>query len=208
MPNQLDGGLPDQVLPCLEPHFHIHREVSGLHPAGKRLRIDAIVVPRDASAWARTDIALGIEFKREAAYGRGDSSRVIRQCLDYSLVDWKGFGAGLPIFYCPGFAAIEALRIYRAWTPYERVQDDFIGYTYKPRPERDLQELASEAFAAGMGYAISGILGQHNVGELVKDDRDGWSFIKHGGGFHIQWCERRGVCEATRNQNRRKIGSG
>ncbi len=79
MPTQPDGGLPDQVLPCLEPHFHIHREVTGLHPAGKRLRIDAIAVPRDPSQWARPDIALGIEFKRSAASARGDSSRVIRQ---------------------------------------------------------------------------------------------------------------------------------
>lgn len=204
MSSQPDGGLPDQVLPCLEPYFHIHREVTGLHPAGKRLRIDAIAVPRDLNQWARPDIALGIEFKRSAASARGDSSRVIRQCLDYTLVDWKGFGSGLPIFYCPGFEQIEAYRLYREWTPSQRVDDDWIGHTYKPNDPLTDQQV----FNAGMGYAISGILGQHNVGELINHDRDGWSFIKHGGGFHVQWCERRGVCEAKINQLKRKIGSG
>lgn len=204
MPQLPDGGLPEQVLPCLEPHFHIHREVTGTYQTGRRLRIDAIAVPRDPSLWARTDIALGIEFKRAAASGRGDSSKVIRQCLDYTLVDWKDFGSGLPIFYCPGFDQIQALRVYREWNPMRRVEDDWIGHSYVPNDP--LPDTA--LFEAGMGYAISGILGQHNVGELIEDPRDGWSFVKHGGGFHVQWCERRGVCEASRNHNRRKIGSG
>ena len=203
MPNQPDGGLPDQVLPRLAHHFHIHREVTGLHPSGKRLRIDAIAVPRDPSAWARPDIALGIEFKRATASGRGDSSKVIRQCLDYTLVDWKGFGTGLPIFYCPGFDQIQAWRELKDWSAFTFQDDGFLGEWMPNEPLTDQQH-----FQAGMGYAISGILGQHNVGELVELDRDGWSFIKHGGGFHVQWCERRGVCEAKRNQLRRKIGSG
>lgn len=205
MPYLPDGGLPDQVLPRLETHFHIHREVTGRHPSGKRLRIDAIVVPRDPSGWARPDIALGIEFKRAVAVGRGQSSRVIRQCLDYTLVEWPGFGSGLPVFYCPGFEQIEALRAYLSWTPFWQAEDDWLGLaTYvanDPLPQ-------DQIFKAGMGYAISGILGQHNVGELVHHPTDGWSFIKHGGGFHVQWCERRGVCEGSRNQLRRKIGSG
>jgi len=204
VPSLSDGGLPEQVLPCLEAYFHIHREVTGLHPSGKRLRIDAIAVPRDPSPWSRQDIALGIEFKRSTAKGRGDSSRVIRQCLDYTLTDWKGFGAGLPIFYCPGFEQMEALRLYRAWTPFKQVQDDWIGHTYEPNDPLPQDQI----FKAGMGYAISGILGQHNVGELIQNNRYGWSFIKHGGGFHVQWCERRGVCEAKFNQLKRKIGSG
>ncbi len=203
MPYLPDGGLPEQVLPCLEPHFQIHREVTGLHPSGKRLRIDAIAVPRDPSPWARQDIALGIEFKRSTAKGRGDSSRVIRQCLDYTLVDWKGFGAGIPIFYCPGFEQICAWRDAREWTAHRFVDDGFLGEWVANDPLTDQQQ-----FQAGMGYAISGILGQHNVGELIHRDRDGWSFIKHGGGFHVQWCERRGVCEAKFNQLNRKIGSG
>lgn len=203
MPNQPDGGLPDQVLPRLAHHFHIHREVTGLHPSGKRLRIDAIAVPRDPSLWARSDIALGIEFKRATASGRGDSSKVIRQCLDYTLVDWKGFGTGLPIFYCPGFDQIQAWRGAKDWSAYSLRDDGFLGEWVANQPLTDQQQ-----FQAGMGYAISGILGQHNVGELVDLPRDGWSFIKHGGGFHVQWCERRGVCEAKRNLNTRKIGSG
>lgn len=204
MPNQPDGGLPDQVLPRLADHFHIHREVTGLHPSGKRLRIDAIAIPRDPALWARSDIALGIEFKRATASGRGDSSKVIRQCIDYTLVNWKGFGAGLPIFYCPGFDQIQSWRDYKDWNPMRRVEDDWIGYTYEPNTPLT----SDQVFQAGMGYAISGILGQHNVGELVELPRDGWSFVKHGGGYHVQWCERRGVCEAQRNQLRRRIGSG
>jgi len=198
-----DGGLPDQVLPCLQPHFHIHREVTGHHPSGKRLRIDAVLVPRDSSAWARPDIALGIEFKRASALGRGDSSRIVRQCLDYTITDFKGFGTGLPIFYCPGFDAIAQWRAVREWAPNRLVDDGFLGEWVSNDPLTPQQH-----FNAGMGYAISGILGQHNVGELIHNQRDGWSFVKHGGCNHIQWCERRGVCEATRNQLRRKIGSG
>jgi hypothetical protein len=204
VPQLSDGGLPEQVLPHLTPHFHIHREVTGRHPSGKRLRIDAIAVPRDPSNWSRPDIALGIEFKRAKAAGRGDSSRTIRQCLDYTLVEWPGFGSGLPIFYCPGFEQIEKLRSYREWAPLKRVEDDWLGDIYTsndPLPQEHV-------FKAGMGYAISGILGQHNVGELIHHPADGWSFIKHGGGFHVQWCERRGVCEAKINHLRRKIGSG
>lgn len=202
MPYKPDGGLPDQVLPRLAHHFHIHREVTGLHPCGKRLRIDAIAVPRDSSLWARQDIALGIEFKRATASGRGDSSKVIRQCLDYTLVDWKGFGTGLPIFYCPGFSQIQAWRDLKDWSAFSFQDDGFLGEWVANEPLTEQQQ-----FRAGMGYAISGILGQHNVGELVDLPRDGWSFIKHGGGFHVQWCERRGVCEAKRNLNSRKIGS-
>lgn len=198
-----DGGLPDRVLPLLEPHFHIHREVTGHHPIGKRLRIDAILVPRDSTDWARPDIALGVEFKRSTAAGRKDSSKVIRQCMDYTVTDWKGFGIGLPIFFCPGFDAIQAWREVRAWTPYSTVDDGFLGRTVANEPLTHQQW-----HRAGMGYAISGILGQHNVGELINHDRDGWSFVKHGGGFHVQWCERRGVCEASRNQLRRIVGSG
>lgn len=204
MPIRPDGGLPEQVLPRLEPYFHIHREVTGTHPTGKRLRIDAIVVPRDPSGWARPDIALGIEFKRAAAIGRGDSSRTIRQCLDYTVVEWPSFGSGIPVFYCPGFAAIEALRSYRQWTPYVRAEDDWFGEDVVPNVPMDRHQI----FSAGMGYAISGILGQHNVGELIDHERDGLSFIKHGGGFHVQWSERRGVCEGKINHLRRKIGSG
>lgn len=203
VPQPLDGGLPDQVLPRLAPYFNIHREVTGIHPSGKRLRIDAIVTPRNPEAWARPDVSLGIEFKATTAIGRGDSSRVIRQCLDYTLTDFKGFGIGLPIFYCPGFEAIEAWRIAREWRAHSFVDDGFLGEWVANDPLTDDQQ-----FQAGMGYAISGILGQHNVGELVKNKHDGWSFIKHGGGFHIQWCERRGVCEAKRNKLTRKIGAG
>lgn len=203
MPNQRDGGLPLQVLPRLAHHFHIHQEVTGLHPSGKRLRIDAIAVPRDSSQWARPDIALGIEFKRATASGRRDSSKVIRQCIDYTLTDWKGFGAGLPIFYCPGFDSIQVWRDLRDWSAFSFRDDGFLGEWVPNDPPTNQQR-----FRAGMGYAISGILGQHNVGELIQRDDDGWSFIKHGGGFHVQWCERRGVCEAQRNQLRRRIGSG
>jgi len=198
-----DGGLPDQVLPRLEPHFHVHREITGQHPLGKRLRIDAILVPRDSNQWARPDIALGVEFKRHTATGRKDSSKVIRQCMDYTITDWKNFGVGLPIFFCPGFDAIQAWRDAKAWTPYSTVEDGFLGRTVANQPLTHQQW-----HSAGMGYAISGILGQHNVGELIYTERDGWSFIKHGGGFHVQWCERRGVCEAKRNHNTRTVGSG
>lgn len=90
------------VLDALEPHFVIERRVPGFHFSGKRLIIDAVVVPRATQRWKNQNAALGIEFK-DIARLRGDTRNFttwLSQCVDYSHTNWSGYGY-LFIFACP-----------------------------------------------------------------------------------------------------------
>ena len=94
-----EAQLAQQVIAALHPHFTIATEVWGTHPTGKRLRIDAIAVPRDVALWARPDIALGIEFKAptdrpEERRDRKDNAKM-RMCTRRSPMARNGF---LPSF--------------------------------------------------------------------------------------------------------------
>jgi hypothetical protein len=188
-----EAVLAQQALAALDPHFLIYREVWGTHPTGKRLRIDAIAVPRDRERWARTDIALGIEFKAptdrpEDRRDRKDNARIISQCIDYSLVEWDGYGKQ-PIFFCPGFVEIRELQ--------ER--DHFLNANNY-----------SEGFRHGIGYMMAALMGQNNVGELLQVEHLGWAFLING--HHRIWTERvgphpGGVGEGKRNRLIRSVGS-
>lgn len=189
----LEAQLAQQVIAVLQPHFRIATEVLGTHPTGKRLRIDAMAVPRDPGSWARPDIALGIEFKAptdrpEERRDRKDSAKIISQCIDYSLVEWDGFGRQ-PIFFCPGFAEI------REWDD----RDPFFGaHDYRT------------GFRHGIGYMMAGVMGQNNVGELLHAGHLGWAFLMNG--HHRIWSERMGphaggVGEGKRNKLMRSVGS-
>lgn len=79
--------------------FHIEREVWGAHCGGSRLRIDAVLKPRDASAWKDENPALGVEFKLPAGSTR-DYTAWAAQAVDYTHVFWQGYGR-LKIFTCP-----------------------------------------------------------------------------------------------------------
>lgn len=189
----LEAQLAQQVIAVLQPHFTIATEVWGTHPTGKRLRIDAIAVPRDSDSWARPDIALGIEFKAptdrpEERRDRKGSAKIISQCIDYSLVEWDGYGKQ-PIFFCPGFAEI------REWDdrdPFLKLNDYQTGFRH------------------GIGYMMAGVMGQNNVGELLQCGHLGWAFLMNG--HHRIWCERvgphsGGVGEGKRNKLMRSVGS-
>jgi hypothetical protein len=185
-----EAALAQQVLEALKPHFTIHPEVWGTHPTGKRLRIDAMAVPRIPDGWSRTDIAFGIEFKAptnrdEERRERKENAKIICQCIDYSLTQWDGFGYQ-PIFFCPGFAESSAAR--------QRAEDFLF----------DVSDY-SEGFKHGVGYMMQAILGQSNVGELVHSRHLGWAFLINGS--HRLWTERFGVGEAKRNKLTRSFGS-
>lgn len=170
-----EAALAQQVLAALEPHFKIHTEVWGTHFNGSRYRIDAVVVPRDRSAWARFDIALGIEFKAfsDRESGRRDrktTAKILSQCIDYSYTSWDGFQQ-IPIFFCPGFAETKLLR------------------------DRDYDWLFSEtdyqsAFTHGIGYMLAAVMGQNNIGELVFSKHQGWAFLMNN--QQRIWSERLG----------------
>jgi hypothetical protein len=182
-----EAALAQQVLAALEPNFTIHTEAWGTHPTGKRLRIDAIAIPRQADDWARPDVALGIEFKAPSDRSndrreRKDNAKIISQCIDYSLVSWDNFGLQ-PIFFCPGFTEIE------------ETLDEFLF------DQRDY----NLGFKRGIGYMMAALMGQNNVGELKYSKHLGWAFLMNG--HHRIWSERCGLGEGNRNKLTRSIGS-
>jgi hypothetical protein len=185
-----EAALAHQALAALKPHFRIYPEVWGTHPTGKRLRIDAILQPRDPSPWSRSDIALGVEFKaptdRDAGRrDRKENAKIISQCIDYSLTTWDGIGP-VPIFFCPGFSEIRGVESDR----------DYFGLD-----DWDY----NTGFTHGIGFLMAAVMGQNNVGELIKSDHLGWACIING--THRIWSERYGVGEGKRNKLLRQVGS-
>ncbi len=103
-----ERAFADKVLGCLEPWFKIDREVTGTHPFGQRLRIDAVLQPLDDADWHDPNPAFGVEFKQAPQHTR-DSMRLAAQALDYTYVDWVSYGR-LGVFMCtpgPGAFPIE-----------------------------------------------------------------------------------------------------
>lgn len=193
-PDGREAQLVQHVCTALQSHFTIHHQVRGIHPSGKRLRIDAIAVPHDQHLWARTDIALGIEFKAitdrpEERRDRKENAKIISQCIDYSLTHWDGFGVQ-PIFFCPGFAEVRSAHDQHC------LSDPLLTY--------------QDGRKHGIGYMMAAILGQNNVGELAYSDHLGWAFLING--THRLWSQRlgpyeAGLGEARQNKLLRKIGS-
>ncbi|MET8384284.1 hypothetical protein ABZV14_14915 [Streptosporangium canum] len=97
--------LADRVLERLEPWFVVRREVYGTHCFGARLRIDAMLRPRDAHAWRNPDVAFGVEFKvPRLADGLKTYAKWVAQAVDYTYVDWDGYGRRI-VLTCPGVIA-------------------------------------------------------------------------------------------------------
>ena len=108
-----EGQLTDRVLDGLETDFNIRRQVYGSHFSGKRLRIDAIVTPKDGAGWKDCNPALGIEFK-DTLRLKDDTRNFthwLGQCVDYASTEWDEFGY-LYVFTCPGLGG--GLRKYEA----------------------------------------------------------------------------------------------
>lgn len=86
-----------KILTRLEPYFNIRREWWGTC-FGNRVRIDALLKPKDPADWKNKEIIIGVEFKRIDEEMKYNS---VAQCIDYSYTQWDGVGR-IPIFLCPG----------------------------------------------------------------------------------------------------------
>lgn len=97
-----EADLAERVLTLLDQHFLIDTEVVGRHCSGRRLRIDAILRPRDPGPWKDDEPAFGVEFKlvHQKSFDTRDFSAWARQACDYTHVEWQGYGR-LMVFACP-----------------------------------------------------------------------------------------------------------
>jgi hypothetical protein len=97
--------LADRVVKRLEPWFVVQREVRGTHCTGRRLRIDAMIRPKEPGIWRNPDVAFGLEFKvPDPRDGIKVYTRWIAQAVDYTHVDWDGYGRRI-ILTCPGVSS-------------------------------------------------------------------------------------------------------
>jgi hypothetical protein len=91
-----ENQIADTVLTALGPMFFLEREVWGTHCSGARVRLDAILRPRDPTDWFDEAPAFGVEFKSRVDQG----AEALGQCANYMHTMWDGYGV-LPIFLCP-----------------------------------------------------------------------------------------------------------
>ena len=102
-----ERNVKRQVLDRLSPSFVIHEEVWGTHWSGKRLRIDAVVIPKDDSQWKTKSPRLGIEFKNFRGFNptmdMKDYTKWWAQCHDYAETDFDGHGF-MYVFSYNGFS--------------------------------------------------------------------------------------------------------
>jgi len=170
--------LADRVLARLEPWFIIEREVRGTHCCGSQMRIDAIIRPREARQWADPEVALGLELKLPPKNsGEHAYTRWIAQAVDYTHVNWDGFGPCL-IFTCPGSAT-------------------WLDEHPRSIPLSDPNERREVHIAKRMA-------GQLNVGELVLRWANGLSLLFNGENV---WSERYDVSKGKYWRLGRKVGS-
>jgi hypothetical protein len=96
-----EAELASLVLADLAEVFTIQREVPGIHCSGKRLRLDAVLRPRDASSWCDPEPTFGVEFKNvRPGHGTRGFTTWAAQAVDYAHTAWDGSGP-LTIFTCP-----------------------------------------------------------------------------------------------------------
>ncbi|WP_271785336.1 hypothetical protein [Aquimarina algiphila] len=64
-PDELtEDKFQEIILELLAPYFTVEQEVWGTHFSGRRMKIDAIVTPKNTSEWRNKNIKFGIEFKK------------------------------------------------------------------------------------------------------------------------------------------------
>lgn len=85
-----------KVLRRLSKHFFVHEQACGTHWSGKRVRIDAILQPRDSSGWKSDHPRLGVEFKNYNGFNPSidikDYTKWWSQCHDYAETKFDGHG--------------------------------------------------------------------------------------------------------------------
>lgn len=101
-----EGNVKRRVLDSLSSHFVVHEEVWGQHWSGKRMRIDAILIPKDDSGWKTKSPRLGVEFKNfrsfDPSFSIKDYTKWWAQCHDYAETSFDGHGY-VPVFSYNGF---------------------------------------------------------------------------------------------------------
>lgn len=95
-----------EVLARLRPTFWVQTEVTGkLELPGmppRRLRIDAIIRPKNPAGWKNPHVALGIEFKDpDQVYDTKEFTCAAAQAVHYAMTDFKGFGILPFVFVAP-----------------------------------------------------------------------------------------------------------
>jgi hypothetical protein len=102
-----ESDLKRDVLGKLSDHFIVHEEVWGNHWSGKRVRIDAILTPKDDSEWKTKSPRLGVEFKNfrsfDPSFNVKDYTKWWAQCHDYAETSFDGYGY-VPVFSYNGFS--------------------------------------------------------------------------------------------------------
>lgn len=102
-----ESGVKDRILSRLSKHFHVEEEVWGTHWSGKRLRIDAVLIPIDDSQWKTKQPRLGVEFKNfrgfDPSFNIKDYTKWWSQCHDYAETKFDGHGY-MYVFSYNGFS--------------------------------------------------------------------------------------------------------
>lgn len=90
-----EAELVERVLERLARGFFIDKQVTGTHCSGRGMRIDAVIRPQVVEQWKDPKLPDG-SIK--------SYTRWLAQAVDYTHVDWKGYGR-LIILTCPGVAS-------------------------------------------------------------------------------------------------------
>lgn len=88
LPNECD--VSKALLDRLSRHFVIQKEVEGVHYSGKKVRIDAMLTPKEHLGWKHR-CNIGLEIKR-GSQGVGEITKQISQAVDYANSYFPGFG--------------------------------------------------------------------------------------------------------------------
>jgi hypothetical protein len=96
-----EAELAEWVYQQLDPYFVIHCEVRGTHCTKRRMRIDAVLQPREKLGWTDPNPAFGVEFKNPATTeGTKAYTKWAAQAVDYTHTEWDDYGR-LLIATCP-----------------------------------------------------------------------------------------------------------
>lgn len=91
-----ESDLKRRIIARLSSHFDVFEEVWGTHWSGKRVRIDAIITPKDDSEWKTKSPRIGVEFKNfrkfNPSFDMKDYTRWWAQCHDYAETKFDDHG--------------------------------------------------------------------------------------------------------------------
>lgn len=183
---QNENEFRDKILERLSIHFDVLKKEAHckLPQYRNKLRIDAIITPKDKTGWKNQDVIFGVEFKHPmSARGVGDMTRLVCQAIAYSWAVFDTYGC-IPVVICPGVRPSIAER-YGKISRHQTNGETTVGYK--------------------IYHDISRILGKHDIYELRNHNYYGYS-IWHNGDHRI-WSERNGVEDGRYMCLTRKFGN-